>query len=124
MDKDYTTRIVGNKKLIKAMGETKKEILTRLKNIEAKLDTILSQIKMVQAEKEPESLERIHMAVQITGLAIPTIYGYASRRQIPHYKKGKKLYFKRSELEKWIESGKRSTEGEIREKAKNFDRFR
>lgn len=104
------------------MGETKKEIIARLKDIELKLDIVMSRFELLPGVKEPESLGGIQLAVQITGLAIPTIYSYVSERQIPHYKKGKRLYFKRSELEKWIEGGKRKTEEEIRSIARGCNK--
>lgn len=45
-------------------------------------------------------------ALEITGLAKPTLYSKTSKNEIPHYKRGRKLYFKRSELLAWIEEGK------------------
>jgi excisionase family DNA binding protein len=35
-----------------------------------------------------------------------TIYRKTSNIQIPYHKNGKRLYFKRSEIIKWIEAGK------------------
>ena len=51
--------------------------------------------------------------MQITGLAKPSLCSLISSREIPSYKKGKRLYFKRKELEEWIVSGKRKTVQEI-----------
>ena len=39
------------------------------------------------------------------------------KRQIPHYKNGKKLYFYEDELLDWIAQGKRKTIQEIEEMA-------
>jgi hypothetical protein len=36
-----------------------------------------------------------------------------SRREIPHFKKGKKLYFKPSEIDKWITKHRIKTNDEI-----------
>lgn len=36
----------------------------------------------------------------------PTFYGLVSRGEIPHYKKGKKLFFLKSEIDNWFRSGK------------------
>lgn len=55
----------------------------------------------------------IEMAMEITGLKRPTIYGLTSSREIPHYRQGKRLYFKRAELLTWIESGRKPTTSEI-----------
>ena len=53
-------------------------------------------------------------------LAVPTIYSMASRRQLVSYKRGKKLYFKKSELLQFIQTGRRSNMSEIREKARHY----
>ena len=44
----------------------------------------------------------IEEASTLVSLSINTVYGKVSRREIPHYKRGKKLYFLKDELEKWI----------------------
>lgn len=49
----------------------------------------------------------MEMAMEITGLKRPSIYGLTSTRQIPHCRQGKRLYFKRSELIQWIELGRK-----------------
>src|SRR5688572_4881882 len=99
------------------MGQTKKEILTRLKDIEAKLDLITSKLESILTRDDKESIGGIELAMQITGLAKPTLYSLISARKIP-YKKEKRLYFKRKELENWIESGRRKTVLEIRQSVK------
>jgi excisionase family DNA binding protein len=53
-----------------------------------------------------DELLNIHQAAQFTGLAPATIYVKVSKNQIPFLKRGKKLYFKKSELLKWIETGR------------------
>lgn len=58
----------------------------------------------------------IKEACELTDLARPTIYGLVSKREIPFFKQGQKLRFKRSELIAWIESGRVMTRDEIRDK--------
>jgi predicted DNA-binding transcriptional regulator AlpA len=42
-------------------------------------------------------------ASQITGIAMSTLYSYVSRRQIPHYRLGKRLVvFAVPELQAWL----------------------
>jgi excisionase family DNA binding protein len=41
------------------------------------------------------------------GIAQSTGYQRVSRGEIPHFKKGRRLYFKKSELLAWVESGRR-----------------
>ncbi len=54
----------------------------------------------------PELLS-ISQAAQYLNLAKQTLYGFTSKGEIPFLKKGKKLYFKKSELTKWINTGKK-----------------
>ena len=51
----------------------------------------------------------IDEASAFLNLAKPTVYGLTSRRELPFFKTGKKLYFKQTELLRWIEEGKRKT---------------
>ena len=95
------------------MGETKKEILTRLKNIEAKLEVILKRMELTLPVDDKDTIGGIELAIQITGLAKSSVYNLVCARAMPHYKKGKRLYFKRKELEDWIAAGKRKTMEEI-----------
>jgi excisionase family DNA binding protein len=75
-----------------------------------------------QEEKEREDeIGGIELAIELTGLAKPTIYGLVSERKIPHSKRGKKLYFSRQELLVWLTNGKRKTQDEIAAEAANFD---
>lgn len=39
-----------------------------------------------------------------------TVYGWVSRKVIPHHKRGKAVMFKKSEIDTWIEQGKRDPE--------------
>lgn len=73
-----------------------------------------------EIEREDE-IGGIELAIEVTGLAKPTVYGLVSERKIPHSKRGKKLYFSRRELIKWLASGKRKTRDEIAAEAADFD---
>jgi excisionase family DNA binding protein len=59
-------------------------------------------------KKETSELLSIEDASKYLNLAKQTLYGFTSRGIIPYLKKGKKLYFKRSELDKWINEGKKN----------------
>lgn len=58
-----------------------------------------------------EEIGGIELAQQITGLSKARIYALVSKREIPHKKRGKHLYFKRTELLEWIEKGNRKVKG-------------
>lgn len=50
---------------------------------------------------------------KLVGLEESTLYGLTSKRKIPHYKPGKKLLFKRSEILAWIDKSRQATADEI-----------
>ena len=49
-----------------------------------------------------------------------TVYSWVSKKVIPHNKVSKVLRFRKSEIDKWIESGKRKSEREIAEDASRY----
>lgn len=49
----------------------------------------------------------IEAAASILHLSRSTVYALTSRRKVPHYKRGGKLYFLQSELLAWLMDGKR-----------------
>ncbi len=78
------------------------------------------KLPTVPIEKDRPSLGGLDLAVEVTGLQKPTLYALVHRRQIPFYKRGKKLYFKREELEAWIEEGRKATVKEIDQEVEGF----
>lgn len=81
-----------------------------------KLD-ILQDLLMESRQPLPQSAElmTISQAAEFLNLSVQTLYGKVCHREIPVSKKGKRLYFYKSELEDWIKSGKKKTMAELRE---------
>ena len=73
------------------MGGTQKEILERLTRIENLLQ---------QAQPPPLTVEE---AAAFLHLSRQTIYRLTSKSLIPHYKRGKRCYFSRSDLSEWVQ---------------------
>ena len=49
-------------------------------------------------------------------LSKPTIYGFCSSRKIPYSKKGKRLYFNKTEINEWIIQDRKKTLVEMQNK--------
>nr|WKN35057.1 helix-turn-helix domain-containing protein [Tunicatimonas sp. TK19036] len=64
-------------------------------------------------ETESNNLLTVQEAASFLNLAVPTIYGLVSRREIPFSKKGKRLYFLKEELTEWVQTGRKRTVAEI-----------
>ncbi len=85
--------------------------------ITARLDALTVEVRKAlntrQDHKPLDELGGMDLAVEVTGLSPKTIYKKTMARSIPHTKKGGRLYFRRSELERWIDSGRRATAEEV-----------
>ncbi len=64
-------------------------------------------------KKQPPDVLDVQQASDFLKLKVTTIYEKTSRKEIPHFKKGNKLYFHLSELQEWIKQGKVKTRNEI-----------
>jgi predicted DNA-binding transcriptional regulator AlpA len=49
-----------------------------------------------------------------------TIYGKVSKRIIPFHKKGRELFFLKSEIDAWLKEGRRKTNREIEAEASEY----
>jgi excisionase family DNA binding protein len=87
-----------------------------------KLNNIESLIKELKIQNQPAPIEimNINQVADYIGVAKSTIYKYTACRMIPHSKQGKKIYFKKSELDEWITKNKVMTQEEIEIKAATY----
>ena len=70
---------------------------------------------VISAERPTTSNEILDVKEASTFLkiSVQTIYGKTSTRSIPHFKRGKKIYFKRAELLEWLTENKQKTQAEL-----------
>lgn len=62
----------------------------------------------------------VEEAAIFTGFSVQHLYRMTSAKQIPHYKKDRKLYFKKSELEEWMLETRILTNDEIDAQAQAY----
>lgn len=75
----------------------------------------------IRKEKEEEDdIIDFAGALKLTGYAAPTLYAKTGKGEIPHFKKGRKLFFRKSELIEWIETGRQKTQVDINELAERY----
>lgn len=80
------------------------------------MDALAVEVRALKnrpSEQLGDEIGGLALAVEITGLARRTIYKLTHRREIPYRRVGGRLYFRRSELETWIDAGKRKTVAEV-----------
>lgn len=81
---------------------------TAIQEINGKLDRI-ERLTLIAAKP----ILDIQEAVLFTGFSLGHLYRLTSNKEIPHYKKDRKLYFKKSELEEWMLENRILTNNEI-----------
>ncbi len=84
------------------------------------LEELLKRVSAVglqstEAEGREHVFFDVNQAASFLNLARQTVYSMTSKRSIPFFKKGKKLYFRQADLEHWLLSGRKMTQDEIRE---------
>ena len=80
--------------------------------IQESVKRILDDKEQTKADYKNQFLN-LNEAAAFLNLSPQTLYGFTSKRKIPFIKKGKKLYFKQSDLEKWLETGRKKSKDEI-----------
>lgn len=88
---------------------------TTLEDLSNKLDNI-RELTLIGAK----TVLNLEETALFTGLSIGHLYRLTSGKQIPHFKKNRKLYFKKVELEDWMLEQKILTEEEIQSKASTY----
>lgn len=91
---------------IESIQETLNVILAKVDNLERMLSEQLTK-------DVPEVFLNIKEAGELLRLSPQTVYALVHRREVPHNKKGNRLYFLKSELEQWMKEGRRKTIKEI-----------
>lgn len=70
-------------------------------------------VRISNVEENTEEVLNIQEASKLLDLSVSTIYSKVCKREIPVNKQGKRIYFYRHELMKWIKSGRVKTYLEI-----------
>ena len=90
---------------------TSKEELATL--IKVAIHQALGEQSENSIEKDKDKIISIQEASAFLNLAKQTLYSFTSRNIIPFFKKGKKLYFRKSDLINWLSEGKQKSKSEI-----------
>jgi excisionase family DNA binding protein len=86
-------------------------------------DVVKSTLNRADLERSvQEGFLDINEAANYLKIARQTLYGFTSQRLIPFIKKGKRIYFRKTDLENWLLSGRKATKSEI--ESSEFSDFR
>lgn len=81
--------------------------------IQNSIRKVINENRNQQNDSNYNDILTLSEACEYLNLAKQTLYGFTSKNDIPFIKRGKKLYFKKSELENWLMAGKQLTKDEI-----------
>ncbi len=89
------------------------EINDRLSRIEQELIRQRTNPAPSSAQTSESPFLTVAQAADFLNLAPQTIYGLISRKQIPCFKRQKRVYFSKETLTNWLQSGRLKTTEEI-----------
>ena len=88
-------------------------IIERLDNIEKMLLKMANKPNLETTGSNSDEIMNINKVADYLTLSKSAIYKFTMNREIPYFKRSRKLYFKRKEIDKWIEEGKVKTNTEL-----------
>lgn len=91
-------------------------IIERLNNIENKLD----QLQKNKNEDSFNELLTVEEVADYLNYAKASIYGLVHKKDLPYIKTGKKILFKKKDIDSWIEDRKVKTKSEIKKMADDY----
>ena len=74
-----------------------------------KMDLLLSQTQLSQKDQAQDKLLTIEQFIDYLPdqPARQTIYGWVNLRCVPYEKHGKRLYFRKSDIDSWLANGRK-----------------
>jgi excisionase family DNA binding protein len=94
----------------------------RLSSIESLILDLKHQPTKVEPTENPEQWNDLNWLIQYDPekRTKPTWYSKISRNEVPYYKRGKKVYFLKSEIDEWLKQGKCKSNVEIEKEAEAY----
>lgn len=91
----------------------------------AKLDRIenaIANLKITNPVPTMSAPMNVGEVSEYLKISVSSIYKLTSSSEIPHYKSGKKLYFKKDEIDEWVFSNRIKTKDDIEKEAMEYIR--
>ena len=95
-------------------------IIEKLTTIEMKLNTIESRLNSNSQYSIDAEVMSLNQLCEYYEFTKSFIYKQTSTREIPHYKKGKKLFFKKVEIDTWLFKNKVKTMEDLQREATKY----
>ena len=98
-------------------------LVGRIAELLASIDQKLDKVNVVPAatDNTPELMDIKQLGAYLPSHPQPsTIYGWCSEGSIPHYKQGKRTFFKKSEIDRWLLRSRVKDNTELMEEAERY----
>jgi len=96
-------------------------IIEKLNNIEHLLLEIRhGQRGTINSKSHDVEFMNVTQVAEYLSLAKQTIYALVHKMKIPNYKQGKRLYFKKADIDEWLSKNRRKTNEEIEQEATDY----
>lgn len=92
-------------------------IIEQLNTIERKIEAVELSLNFKTENQTYSEVMSLNQLCEYCGFTKSYVYKQTSTREIPHYKKGKRLYFKRTEIDEWLFKEKIKTMDDIQREA-------
>jgi len=83
------------------------------------VNSIKLSLQSAQGITPADELLTVDQAAAFLSLAKPTIYAMLSRGELPNLKRGKRVYFQKADLLKYLETGRRKSFAQIETATRN-----
>ncbi|MCU4177638.1 helix-turn-helix domain-containing protein [Carboxylicivirga sp. N1Y90] len=121
MDKSTLLQNSTNEKAIDATNLFINNIASAIANqVANQLANQVAPLLNTDKSETQDKLLNIDEACKVLHLEKPTVYSKVSRGELPHMKKGKRLYFSHEALLEYIHSGRVKTNDELAESALDY----
>ena len=106
------------------MELTFEQLPTAVTQLFDKLETIEGLLRNNSAQTQPDKESWLNIDELCAYLpdrpVKPTVYGWVHQQIIPCHRRGKKLYFLKSEIDQWLKTGRKKTIAEIQAESNEF----
>ena len=96
------------------------EAVSTLSKDVSEIKRLLLELQDVPNTEQSEQFLTIEQAAEFLKLSVATLYSKVSRRELPHLKRGKRLYFSQSELIEYLQGGRVKTAKDISQDAEFY----
>ena len=124
LEKDFNNKLIELLQSTEGNNMNQGVLLGILKEMNDKIISLQAEIRemaeKVVPKSETDDILNVEEAMAFLGFKKSTIYTKVNRGEIPHMKRGKRLYFSVTELKNYLRDGKRLTNDEVNEMAKKY----